>query len=159
MVTSHSKFSVYLTYYTQAFYTQLQKNPHPEIHTEEDAKTSLFIVNRQRACGTSAQMKLDPKKTALLTLDLQKGIFGFGSWLREPSFQTRPRRSSMREKPVFSSFMSAWGFHPGTLRSSRENSMFSMVKKNNLFVQRQPSPPSFILQSLVPKTRPFTSNA
>jgi hypothetical protein len=51
-------------------------------------------------------MKLEPNKTALLTLDFQKGILGRAPAQMRPS-HLRPKRLNLRERSSFRLFMSA----------------------------------------------------
>ena len=83
-------------------------------------------------------MKLDPKKTALLTLDFQKGVFGFvpGAEAIVPS---AAKAVEFARKKNFKVIHVGLGFDEGHPEIPDTQTVFSMVKKNNLFVKGTPS--------------------
>lgn len=83
-------------------------------------------------------MKLDPKKTAVLTLDFQKGIFDFAP-ASETIVPTAAKVIDFGRKKGFTVIHVGLGFSPGHPEISDRESRFLMVKKNNLFVKGSPS--------------------
>lgn len=79
-------------------------------------------------------MKLDPKRTALLTLDFQKGIFGF-----VPNSETvvpnAARAVSIARERGYRLIHVGLGFAPGHPEISDSESRFGRVKEANLFVK------------------------
>jgi nicotinamidase-related amidase len=83
-------------------------------------------------------MKLDPKKTALLTLDFQMGILGFvpGAAAIIPN---AARAVEFARKQQYLLIHVGLGFAGGHPEISDVESRFKMVKENNLFVKGTPS--------------------
>jgi len=83
-------------------------------------------------------MKLDPKKTALLTLDFQKGIFGFvpGSDAIIPNASKAVEFARRRQ---FRIIHVGLGFSEGHPEIPDTDSLFKRIKQNNLFVRGTPS--------------------
>jgi len=83
-------------------------------------------------------VKLDPKKTALLTLDCQMGIFGFvpGSDAIVP---IAAKAVKFARQQRFQIIHLGLGFAAGHPEISEAESPFKMVKQNNLFVKGTPS--------------------
>jgi nicotinamidase-related amidase len=83
-------------------------------------------------------MKLDPKKTALLTLDFQKGILGFvpGS---EAIISNASKAVEFSRKKQFLLIHVGLGFSPGHPEIPDTDSPLNRVKQNNLFVKGTPS--------------------
>jgi nicotinamidase-related amidase len=79
-------------------------------------------------------MKLDAKKTALLTLDLQKGIFGFvpGAEVIVPS---AAKAVEFGRKKGYLIIHVGLGFSAGHPEISDVESPFKRVKDNNMFVK------------------------
>jgi nicotinamidase-related amidase len=84
-------------------------------------------------------MKLDPQKTALLTLDLQKGVFG----LLPGSERVMPivaKAVAFARQNQFRIIHVGLGFSEGHPEiSDFESSPFFRIKQNNLFVRGTPS--------------------
>jgi nicotinamidase-related amidase len=83
-------------------------------------------------------MKLDPKKTALLTLDLQNGIFGFAP-AAEAVIPNAARAVEFARKKQFQIIHVGLGFSEGHPEISDTESRFQRLKQNNLFVKGTPS--------------------
>jgi nicotinamidase-related amidase len=83
-------------------------------------------------------MKLDPKKTALLTLDLQKGVFGLvpGSDAIIPNASKAVEFARRRQ---FRIIHVGLGFSEGHPEIPDTDSLFKRIKQNNLFVRDTPS--------------------
>jgi nicotinamidase-related amidase len=83
-------------------------------------------------------MKLDPKKTALLTLDFQKGIFGFvpGADVIVPNAS---KAAEFARKKQFLIIHVGLGFSEGHPEIPDAESLFNRIKQNNLFVKGTPS--------------------
>ena len=79
-------------------------------------------------------MKLDPKKTALLTLDFQKGIFGFVP-VAAAVVPAATKAVDFARKQNYLLIHVGLGFAPGHPEISDVESRFKMVKQNNLFVK------------------------
>src|SRR5271169_6930972 len=83
-------------------------------------------------------MKLDPQKTALLTLDLQKGIFGF----LPDSERVMPiaaKAVALARQNQFRIIHVGLGFSEGHPEIPDFESPFLRIKQNNLFVKGTPS--------------------
>jgi nicotinamidase-related amidase len=83
-------------------------------------------------------MKLDPKKTAFLTLDVQKGILGFVP----ESATVIPVAAKALEFARTRQFLIihvGLGFSQGHPEIAEGEAMFARVKQNNLFVKGSPS--------------------
>lgn len=83
-------------------------------------------------------MKLDPKKTALLTLDFQKGIFGFAPGA-EAIVPNASKAVEFARKSQFQIIHVGLGFFAGHPEIPDTESRFKLVKENNLFVFGTPS--------------------
>jgi nicotinamidase-related amidase len=83
-------------------------------------------------------MKLDPKKTALLTLDFQKGIFGFVPGAEAVVPQAAKAVQFARNKHYMIIHVGL-GFAEGHPEIPDTESRFKKVKENNLFVKGTPS--------------------
>jgi nicotinamidase-related amidase len=83
-------------------------------------------------------MKLDPKKTALLTLDFQKGIFGFIP-AADGIIPNASKAVEFARKKQFQIIHVGLGFSAGHPEISDTESRFKLVKENNLFVIGTPS--------------------
>jgi nicotinamidase-related amidase len=83
-------------------------------------------------------MKLDSKKTALLTLDLQKGIFGFVSG-SEAVIPNAAKMVELGRKQRYQIIHVGLGFSEGHPEISDADSPLKRVKQNNLFVKGTPS--------------------
>jgi nicotinamidase-related amidase len=83
-------------------------------------------------------MKLDPKKTALLTLDFQQGIFGFapGAVAAVPAAAKAVEFARQRKIQIIHVGL---GFEAGHPEIPDTNARFKMVKQNNMFVKGTPS--------------------
>jgi nicotinamidase-related amidase len=83
-------------------------------------------------------MKLDPKKTAMLTLDFQKGVFGFvpGAEVIVPQ---AAKAVEFARKKNFKVIHVGLGFDKGHPEIPDANAIFSKVKQHNLFVKGTPS--------------------
>jgi nicotinamidase-related amidase len=79
-------------------------------------------------------MKLDPKKTALLTLDLQKGILGSAPGA-EAIISNASRAVEFSRKNYFQIIHVGLGFSEGHPEISDIDSSFKKVKQDNLFVK------------------------
>jgi len=79
-------------------------------------------------------MKLDPKKTAVLTLDIQEGIFGFvpGAVACLPNAALAVEAA---RKGGFPLFHVGIGFEPGYPEISPSNKRFAMVKERGVFLK------------------------
>jgi nicotinamidase-related amidase len=82
-------------------------------------------------------MKLDPKKTALLTLDFQKGIIGFAP-AAEAIIPNASKAVEFARKKEFLIIHVGLGFSEGHPEIPDE-SRFKRAKENNLFVKGTPS--------------------
>src|ERR1700722_14304675 len=78
------------------------------------------------------RMKLDPRKTALLTLDLQKGIFGFVPGA-EAIIPNAAKAVEFARKKRFLIIHVGLGFSEGHPEIPDGESRFQKVKQNNLF--------------------------
>ncbi len=79
-------------------------------------------------------MKLDPHKTAVLSLDIQEGIFGF----IPPATDILPNAALVMEtarKGGFFILHVGIGFEPGYPEISPLNKRFAMVKERGIFVK------------------------
>jgi nicotinamidase-related amidase len=83
-------------------------------------------------------MKLDPKKTAMLTLDLQKGIFGFAP-ASEAIIPNASKAVEFGRQKQYRVIHVGLGFSPGHPEIADIDSPLKMVKQNNLFVKGTPS--------------------
>jgi len=83
-------------------------------------------------------MKLDPKKTALLTLDFQKGILGFAPGA-EAILPNASKAVEFARKRQFQIIHVGLGFSGGHPEIPDTESRFKRVKENNLFVKGTPS--------------------
>lgn len=83
-------------------------------------------------------MKLDPKKTALLTLDYQKGILGFIP-AAEAVIPNGAKAVEFARKKQFHIIHVGLGFSAGHPEIPDTESRFKLVKANNLFVIGTPS--------------------
>jgi nicotinamidase-related amidase len=83
-------------------------------------------------------MKLDPKKTALLTLDFQKGIFGLVPGAEAIVPQAAKAVEFARQQP-FQIIHVGLGFSEGHPEIPDRDLPFKRVKVNNLFVKGTPS--------------------
>jgi nicotinamidase-related amidase len=83
-------------------------------------------------------MKLDPKKTALLTLDFQQGILGFvpGAVAVVPA---AAKAVEFARQMKFQIIHVGLGFAEGHPEIPDGNARFKMVKTNNMFVKGTPS--------------------
>ena len=83
-------------------------------------------------------MKLDPKKTAVLTLDFQKVIFGFvpGS---DAIIPNASKAVAFARKKQFLIIHVGLGFSAGYPEIPDTDSPFKRAKQNNLFVKGTPS--------------------
>jgi len=79
-------------------------------------------------------MRLDPKKTVLLTLDCQMGIFGFVPGA-EATIPVAARAVEFARARSFQIIHVGLGFAAGHPEISEVDSPFKMVKQNNLFVK------------------------
>jgi nicotinamidase-related amidase len=83
-------------------------------------------------------MKLDPKKTALLTLDFQKGIFGFVP-AADAVVPNAAKAVDFARKKQFLIIHVGLGFAPGHPELPDTESRWKRLKDNNLFVIGTPS--------------------
>ena len=83
-------------------------------------------------------MKLDPKKTALLTLDFQKGILGFAP-AAEAVIPNASKAVELARQRQFLIIHVGLGFSEGHPEIPDAESRFQKVKQNNLFVKGSPS--------------------
>ena len=83
-------------------------------------------------------MKLDPKKTALLTLDFQKGVFGLMPGA-ETVIPAAARAVEFARKQQYLLIHVGIGFAEGHPEISDVESVFKMLKQKNLFVIGTPS--------------------
>ncbi len=83
-------------------------------------------------------MKLDPNKTALLTLDFQNGIFGFVPGA-DAIIPNASKAVEFARKNHFQIIHVGLGFSEGHPEISDIDSPFKRVKQNNLFVKGTPS--------------------
>src|ERR1017187_3911418 len=95
-----------------------------------------FRCHRKNQKGR--HMKLDPKKTALLTLDFQKGILGFVPGA-EAVIPNASRAVEFARRKQFLIIHVGLGFSEGHPEISDTNSRLKRVKENNLFVKGTPS--------------------
>ena len=79
-------------------------------------------------------MKLDPKKTALLTLDLQNGILGFVP-AAEAIISNAARAVEFARRKQFQIIHVGLGFSEGHPEIPDTESRFQRLKQNNLFVK------------------------
>ncbi len=78
-------------------------------------------------------MKLEPKKTALLTLDYQKGILGFAP-AAEAIIPNGARAVEFARKKQFHIIHVGLGFSAGHPEIPASETRFKRLKENNLFV-------------------------
>ena len=83
-------------------------------------------------------MKLDPKKTALLTLDVQNGIFGFVP-AADAIVPNAAKAVDFARKKQFLIIHVGLGFAPGHPELPDTESRWKRLKENNLFVIGTPS--------------------
>lgn len=85
-------------------------------------------------------MKLDPKRTALLTLDFQKGILDFVPGA-EAAIPNAAKAVELARKKKFHIIHVGMGFAEGhpEIPDADTDSPFKRVKQNNLFVKGTPS--------------------
>jgi nicotinamidase-related amidase len=83
-------------------------------------------------------MKLDPQKTAFLTLDLQKGIFGFMPD-SERVMPVAAKAVAFARQNQFRIIHVGLGFSEGYPEIPDFESPFLQIKQNNLFVKGTPS--------------------
>jgi nicotinamidase-related amidase len=83
-------------------------------------------------------MKLDPKKTALLTLDFQKGIMGFAPGA-DAIIPNASQAVEFARQKQFLIIHVGLGFSEGHPEIPGTDSLFKRVKQNNLFVKGTPS--------------------
>jgi nicotinamidase-related amidase len=83
-------------------------------------------------------MKLDPQKTALLTLDYQKGILGMVTGTEAAIFAAQKTVEFARKKQ-FRIIHVGLGFSEGHPEIPNHSRFAERVKKNNLFVKGTPS--------------------
>ena len=83
-------------------------------------------------------MKLDPKKTALLTLDFQKGILGFVPGA-DAVIAKASQAVEFARQQKFQIIHVGLGFSEGYPEIPDTESRFQRVKQNNLFVKGTPS--------------------
>ena len=79
-------------------------------------------------------MKLDPKKTAVLSLDVQEGIFGF----QPGAVACLPNAALVIEaarKGGFPIYHVCIGFEPGYPEISSNNKRFTMVREKGIFIK------------------------
>jgi nicotinamidase-related amidase len=79
-------------------------------------------------------MKLDPKKTALLTLDFQKGILGFVPGA-EAVIPNASKAVEFARKQRFQIIHVGLGFSPGHPEIPDTESRFKRIKESNLFLK------------------------
>ncbi len=83
-------------------------------------------------------MKLDPQKTALLTLDFQKGILGFAPGA-DAIIPNASKAVEFARRKQFQVIHVGLGFSEGHPEIPDTDSLFKKVKQNNLFVKGTPS--------------------
>jgi nicotinamidase-related amidase len=83
-------------------------------------------------------MKLDPKKTALLTLDCQKGIFGFVPGA-EAIIPNASKAVEFARKKQFHIIHVGLGFSEGYPEIPDIDNPFKRIRQNNLFIKGTPS--------------------
>jgi nicotinamidase-related amidase len=83
-------------------------------------------------------MKLDPRKTALLTLDLQNGILGLAPGA-EAILPNASKAVEFARKKQFQIIHVGLGFSEGHPEIPDTESRFKRLKENNLFVKGSPS--------------------
>jgi nicotinamidase-related amidase len=83
-------------------------------------------------------MKLDPKKTALLTLDFQKGILGFAP-AADAIVPNAAKAVEFARKKQFQIIHVGLGFSAGHPELSDAEPRWKRLKENNLFVIGTPS--------------------
>ena len=83
-------------------------------------------------------MKLDPGKTALLTLDFQQGILGFVAGA-EAVIPIAAKAVEFARKKKYHLIHVGLGFSEGHPEIPDGNSRFGMVKANKLFIKGTPS--------------------
>ena len=83
-------------------------------------------------------MKLDPNITAFLTLDFQKGIFGFVPGA-ESVIPAASKAMEFARTKQYQIIHVGLGFSPGPPEISDVDSPFKRAKQNNLFVKGTPS--------------------
>src|SRR5277367_31094 len=79
-------------------------------------------------------MKLDPKKTAVLTLDMQEGILGFAPGAAAV-FPTAAKVVEAARKGGFLLIHVGIGFEPGYPEIGTANKRFAMVKEKGIFAK------------------------
>ncbi len=82
----------------------------------------------------SEKQTLDPKKTAVLTMDIQKGIFGFIA-AAEKIVPAAAKAVGAARKKGFRIIHVGLGFEPGHPEIGNVHSTFAMVKERGLFVK------------------------
>ena len=83
-------------------------------------------------------MKLNPEKTAVLTLDCQKGIFGFAPG-SDAIIPNASKALEFSRKKQFQIIHVGLGFSEGHPEIPNTDSPLKRVKQNNLFVKGTPS--------------------
>jgi nicotinamidase-related amidase len=83
-------------------------------------------------------MKLESKKTALLTLDMQRGILGFVPGA-EAAIPVAAKAVEFARKKQFLIIHVGLGFSQGHPEIPETASLFARIKQNNLFVKGTPS--------------------
>jgi nicotinamidase-related amidase len=83
-------------------------------------------------------MKLDPKKTALLTLDIQNGILSFAP-AAEVIIPTAARAVEFARNKKYLIIHVGLGFSAGHPEIPDTESRFTRIRENNLFVKDTPS--------------------
>jgi nicotinamidase-related amidase len=83
-------------------------------------------------------MKLDPKKTALLTLDFQEGILGLVPGADAAVTQASKAAEFARQKGYLLLHVGV-GFSEGHIEIPETNSRLAMAREKNLFVRGTPS--------------------
>jgi nicotinamidase-related amidase len=82
----------------------------------------------------NAKMKLEPSKTALLTLDVQKGVMGFVPGA-EAILPDAAKVVGTARKNKFLILHVGIGFEPGYPEVGSKNSTFLMVKERGIFIK------------------------
>jgi nicotinamidase-related amidase len=78
--------------------------------------------------------QLDPNKTAVLTLDIQKGVFGFLP-AAEKIVPNAAKAVEAARKKGFRVIHVGLGFEPGHAEIGHIRSLFAMIKERGLFVK------------------------
>jgi len=79
-------------------------------------------------------MKIDPKKTAVLSLDIQQGVLGFAPGAESAIPNAAQVVESSRQAGLLLLHVGV-GFKPGYPEVSPSNSIFSMIKERGLFIE------------------------